>query len=162
VVEVGNCLLFLRQKSDEAEAKAQNSGRMQMRATVVTLAPASSLKAFLQTDLAGPTSFLRLGRLDLHIIRTSRKWIPFSGMPWRLQLSQPFLSFLHGEACSLNALSAAVQTFEGHSGPVASFAFSPDGTQVISGSYDTRVWPRTRSPAHCCRRLRVSWLGLHH
>ncbi|KFZ16002.1 hypothetical protein V502_05289 [Pseudogymnoascus sp. VKM F-4520 (FW-2644)] len=38
--------------------------------------------------------------------------------------------------------SAALQTLEGHSRSVTSVAFSPDGTQVVSGSYDTtvRLW----------------------
>ncbi|KAG9236930.1 hypothetical protein BJ875DRAFT_503024 [Amylocarpus encephaloides] len=38
--------------------------------------------------------------------------------------------------------SAALQTLEGHSGRVTSVAFSPDGTQVVSGSGDmtVRLW----------------------
>ena len=35
--------------------------------------------------------------------------------------------------------SAALQTLEGHSGPVNSVAFSPDGKQVVSGSADKTV-----------------------
>jgi WD40 repeat protein len=35
--------------------------------------------------------------------------------------------------------SAALQTLEGHSGAVHSVAFSPDGKQVVSGSYDDTV-----------------------
>jgi WD40 repeat protein len=39
----------------------------------------------------------------------------------------------------------------GHSGPVASVAFSPDGTRIVSGSYDytVRLWD-TVSGAHLC------------
>ena len=35
-----------------------------------------------------------------------------------------------------------MQTLEGHSGSVASVAFSPDGRSVVSGSYDhmSRLW----------------------
>jgi WD40 repeat protein len=35
-----------------------------------------------------------------------------------------------------------VQQFRGHAGPVFSAGISPDGSQVVSGSYDTtvRVW----------------------
>ncbi|KAH9204386.1 hypothetical protein DL95DRAFT_471533, partial [Leptodontidium sp. 2 PMI_412] len=36
--------------------------------------------------------------------------------------------------------SAALQTLEGHSGWVSSVAFSPDGTQVASGSDDHTMW----------------------
>ena len=38
--------------------------------------------------------------------------------------------------------NAALQTLEGNSGWVSSVAFSPDGSQVVSGSYDTtvRLW----------------------
>jgi len=38
--------------------------------------------------------------------------------------------------------TAMLQTLEGHFGPVMSVAFSPDGTQVVSGSYDqtVRLW----------------------
>jgi WD40 repeat protein len=40
------------------------------------------------------------------------------------------------------ATGAPLQTLEGHSGPVSSVAFSPDGTQVVSGSHDmtVRLW----------------------
>jgi WD40 repeat protein len=34
------------------------------------------------------------------------------------------------------ATGATLQTLEGQSGPVGSVAFSPDGKQVVSGSWD--------------------------
>ena len=44
--------------------------------------------------------------------------------------------------CCLTVLSAHVYILSGHSKDVASVAFSPDGTRIVSGSYDRsiKIW----------------------
>ena len=37
------------------------------------------------------------------------------------------------------AVDTLIRTFKGHSGPVTSVAFSPDGRTALSGSYDETV-----------------------
>ena len=38
-----------------------------------------------------------------------------------------------------------LRTFEGHSSPVTSVAFSPDGSRVLSGDNTVKLWDATTS-----------------
>ena len=56
--------------------------------------------------------------------------------------------------------SVALQTLEGHSSRVTSVAFSPDGTQVVSGSYDetVRLWDAATGTALQTLEGHSSWI----